>query len=242
MLTSKDNKSISRSQIRKIIDSHTWYQNIRFGFLLETGDTRQTQADKVWREGRYWARKVLRRSTREQVLIDSLPDVSGKRVIDVGCNAGVKSVEASCRGARFVLGVDKSDQFIQQAKNVAEIFKRMGRPIGKIEFRRVDDINNHLELLSNMDALMACCVLYHLGPLDRFREGIRRSRISTLILQGNTARLSRISKEMEMGNWGNSLCDIKGIHSFCDSIGFQVETVACPKHQFPVVIAARRVV
>ncbi len=44
----------------------------------------------------------------------------GRRVLDLGCNAGFWSLQAMHAGADFVLGLDIQDTFIQQAKLVFE--------------------------------------------------------------------------------------------------------------------------
>jgi len=46
---------------------------------------------------------------------------AGKRILDLGCNAGWWSIEAVKVGAEFVLGMDARDMHIQQAKFVAEV-------------------------------------------------------------------------------------------------------------------------
>jgi len=242
-------EKIGRGEIKKIIDSYDqWYQNIRFGFMLRTRGPNYALWKSMLYECRFSASKALGKKTKNGVLIVSLPDLAGKRVIDIGCNAGLYSIEASCKGADYVLGVDVNSKAINQARDVAQIFRRLGRPVGNIEFRRVDDINNHLELLHDKDVLMACCVLYHLGPLHRFKEAIMNSTIQRLILQGNTRRLSRIGQtnnpssefyEPENKTWGNVVCDIKGMTRFCASINFKVERVCFPQHTHPVVIAER---
>ncbi|MGH2699183.1 MAG: DUF1698 domain-containing protein, partial [Actinomycetota bacterium] len=45
----------------------------------------------------------------------------GKRVLDLGCNAGFWSLEALDRGADFVLGIDGRDMHIEQAEFVFEV-------------------------------------------------------------------------------------------------------------------------
>jgi 2-polyprenyl-3-methyl-5-hydroxy-6-metoxy-1,4-benzoquinol methylase len=241
-------KKISRSEIKKIIDSHSkWYQNIRFGFMLETHHTRRSLDRKILAECRLLVMNALGKKTKEQALITSLPNLRGKQVIDVGCNSGLYAVEASCRGADFVLAVDVNPEAIEQARAIAEIYRRLGRPVGKVEFR-VGNINNCLDILDGMDILIACCVLYHLGPLHRFKKRISKSKIHCLIIQGNTARTSKIAQyknssseeyKLENQTWGNILCDIKGMTDFCHSINFRVENVMFPRYQYPIVIAVR---
>src|SRR5256714_9403993 len=71
------------------------------------------------------------RATWEKVRV-CLPDnLSGKSVLDVGCNAGFYSIEMKRRDAERVLGVDSQRNLIRQA----EIVRRV--PHLDIEYRRL---------------------------------------------------------------------------------------------------------
>ena len=48
-------------------------------------------------------------------------DLSGKSVLDIGCNAGFDSLEMKRRGAARVLGVDFDERYIAQARFAAEV-------------------------------------------------------------------------------------------------------------------------
>src|SRR6185295_10504993 len=48
-------------------------------------------------------------------------DLTGKTVLDVGCNAGFYSLEAKRRGASRVLGVDAQRQHVRQAVFVRNV-------------------------------------------------------------------------------------------------------------------------
>ena len=48
---------------------------------------------------------------------DALPaDLTGKTVLDIGCNAGFYSVEMARRGAARVVGIDSDDRYLEQAR------------------------------------------------------------------------------------------------------------------------------
>jgi len=49
------------------------------------------------------------------------PDLSGRTVLDIGCNAGFYSIEMKRRGAARVLGVDADPGYLKQARFAAEI-------------------------------------------------------------------------------------------------------------------------
>lgn len=55
--------------------------------------------------------------TREKpILFKLLPDLKGKRVLDLGCGYGEHCREYKNRGAEYVLGVDLSEKMLQVAK------------------------------------------------------------------------------------------------------------------------------
>jgi tRNA (mo5U34)-methyltransferase len=59
-------------------------------------------------------------------------DLTGKAVLDVGCNAGFYSFVAKIRGARSVLGIDSAPHYVQQALLLKEILGL------DVEFRHYD--------------------------------------------------------------------------------------------------------
>ena len=60
---------------------------------------------------RAYVKRLLRvRLPQERIMLKCFPEVAQQRIIDVGCNSGLYSVEASCRGASHVLGIDKKSK------------------------------------------------------------------------------------------------------------------------------------
>ncbi|MFL6785169.1 MAG: DUF1698 domain-containing protein, partial [Sphingomicrobium sp.] len=43
-------------------------------------------------------------------------DLSGRTVLDIGCNAGFYSIEMKRRGAQRVLGIDSDERYLAQAR------------------------------------------------------------------------------------------------------------------------------
>ncbi len=104
---------------------------------------------------------------------DALPvDLSGKSVLDIGCNGGFYSIEMKRRGAARVLGIDFDEDYLAQARFAAEVLGQ------EIEFRQMSvyDIG---ALGERFDLVIFMGVLYHLRhPLlaldiihDRVAEG-----------------------------------------------------------------------
>ncbi|MBV8450595.1 MAG: DUF1698 domain-containing protein, partial [Hyphomicrobiales bacterium] len=58
-------------------------------------------------------------------------DLSGKHVLDIGCNGGFYSIEMKRRGAKRVLGVDFDEDYLAQARFAADVAGQ------EIEFRQL---------------------------------------------------------------------------------------------------------
>ena len=87
---------------------------------------------------------------------DAIPaDLTGKSVLDIGCNAGFYSVEMKKRGASRVLGIDFDDDYLAQARFVAEV-KGLD-----IEFRKLS-VYDVASLHEKFDVVIFMGVLYHL--------------------------------------------------------------------------------
>ncbi len=82
-------------------------------------------------------------------------DLSGKSVLDIGCNGGFYSIEMKRRGAERVLAIDFDEGYLDQARYAAEVNK------ADIEFRNMSvyDLPN---LGERFDIVLFMGVLYHL--------------------------------------------------------------------------------
>ncbi|MFL6596077.1 MAG: TIGR04290 family methyltransferase [Chthoniobacterales bacterium] len=98
-------------------------------------------------------------------------DLSGKSVLDIGCNAGFYSLEMKRRGAARVLGVDFDERYLAQARFAAEVEGV------EIEFRQLSvyDVGS---LGEKFDLVIFMGVLYHLRhpllALDLIREHVAK--------------------------------------------------------------------
>ncbi len=103
---------------------------------------------------------------------NALPnDLTGKSVLDIGCNAGFYSLEMKRRGADRVLGVDFDERYLAQARFAADVRG------ADIEFRQLSvyDVGS---LGEKFDLVIFMGVLYHLRhpllALDLIREHVAR--------------------------------------------------------------------
>ena len=94
-------------------------------------------------------------------------DLTGKSVLDIGCNGGCYSIAMKQRGAARVLGVDYDEDYLAQARFAAAVTGQ------DIEFRRLSvyDVGS---LGERFDVVVFMGVLYHLRhpllALDLIRE------------------------------------------------------------------------
>jgi tRNA (mo5U34)-methyltransferase len=96
-------------------------------------------------------------------------DLSGKTVLDIGCNAGFYSLEMKRRGAARVVGIDSDEAYLAQARFAAEVVG------AAIEFRQLD-VYDVAKLGERFDVVLFMGVLYHLRhpllALDLLREHV----------------------------------------------------------------------
>jgi len=99
-------------------------------------------------------------------------DLTGKSVLDIGCNGGFYSLELKKRGAKRVLGIDSDERYLAQARFAAEV---QGL---EIEFRKLSvyDVGS---LGESFDVVLFMGVLYHLRypllALDLLAEHVAKN-------------------------------------------------------------------
>ena len=97
------------------------------------------------------------------------PDLTGRTVLDIGCNAGFYSIEMKRRGAARVVGIDVDEDYLAQARFAAEVCET------PIEFRQLS-VYEVAALGQKFDVVLFMGVLYHLRhpllALDLLREHV----------------------------------------------------------------------
>lgn len=101
---------------------------------------------------------------------DAIPaDLTGKTVLDIGCNAGFYSIAMKRRGADRVIGIDFDDAYLAQARFAAEVEEVA------VEFRKMS-VYDVGALGERFDIVLFMGVLYHLRhpllALDLIREHV----------------------------------------------------------------------
>ena len=131
----------SEQDLLERIEKLTWYQSIPLGNGRvtpgETGESEKVKLDMM-----------------------ALPeDLSGKTLLDIGCNEGFFSFEAEKRGATRVLAMDKSPAAREKFMLLRKLFR------SKVEFEAADLSGMSLESLGRFDIILFLAVFHHSQPI-----------------------------------------------------------------------------
>ena len=126
---------------------------------------------------------------------DALPAaLTGKTVLDIGCNAGFYSVEMKRRGAARVLGIDSDDRYLAQARLATAA---LGFGDG-VEFRNLS-VYDVASLGERFDLVIFMGVLYHLRhpllALDLIREHVAGDLMLFQTMQQGATGLSDVPED-----------------------------------------------
>ncbi len=155
-----------------------WFQNLTIGGV-------QTAPDHFL--GDYPAFKFAR-------FADALPqDLSGKSVLDIGCNAGFYAIEMKRRGAAEVVGIDSDERYLAQARFAADA---LGFPDIRFEQLSVYDVGR---LGRRFDLVIFMGVLYHLRhpllALDLIREHVAGELMLFQTMQQGSADVLQVPED-----------------------------------------------
>jgi tRNA (mo5U34)-methyltransferase len=146
---------MTRAQIRKRVEAlKPWFHNIDLGGVATAPDHYLGDYPNIkWR-----------------TFADTIPaDLTGKSVLDIGCNGGFYSMEMKRRGADRVLGIDFDESYLAQARFAAEV-KGLDIEFEKLSVYDVGTLSETFDLVIFMG------VLYHLRhpllALDLIREHV----------------------------------------------------------------------
>ncbi|MCW6507185.1 TIGR04290 family methyltransferase [Lichenifustis flavocetrariae] len=126
---------------------------------------------------------------------DTLPaDMTGKTVLDIGCNGGFYAIEMKRRGADRVLGIDFDEAYLSQARFAAEVNGLA------IEFRKMSvyDVGS---LGERFDLVIFMGVLYHLRhpllALDIIHDTVAKDLLLFQSLQRGSATVDPVAEDYD---------------------------------------------
>jgi tRNA (mo5U34)-methyltransferase len=116
-------------------------------------------------------------------------DLTGKSVLDIGCNGGFYSIEMKRRGASRVLGIDFDEDYLAQARFAAEVTGH------DIEFAKLS-VYDVGALGENFDLVVFMGVLYHLRhpllALDLIHEHVARDLLLFQSMQRGSPEMMQV--------------------------------------------------
>ena len=120
-------------------------------------------------------------------------DLSGRTVLDIGCNAGFYSIEMKRRGADHVIGIDSDERYLAQARFAARTFG-----FEDIEFRNLS-VYDLAALGEKFDLVIFMGVLYHLRhpllALDLIREHVAGDLMLFQTMQQGSADIAELPED-----------------------------------------------
>jgi tRNA (mo5U34)-methyltransferase len=121
-------------------------------------------------------------------------DLSGRSVLDIGCNGGFYSIEMKRRGAARVLGIDSDEAYLAQARFAADVTGQA------IEFHRLS-VYDIAALGERFDIVLFMGVLYHLRhpmlALDLIHEHAARDLLVFQSMQRGGAELEPVREDYD---------------------------------------------
>lgn len=109
-------------------------------------------------------------------------DLTGKSVLDIGCNGGFYSIEMKRRGAARVLGIDVDDRYLKQARFAADTLG-FEIELQKCSVYQVDHIAGQFDYVFFMG------VFYHLRyplfALDKVIQKVRHQLVFQTMIRGS---------------------------------------------------------
>jgi tRNA (mo5U34)-methyltransferase len=121
-------------------------------------------------------------------------DLTGKSVLDIGCNGGFYSIEMKRRGAARVLGIDYDEDYLAQARFAAEI-SGLDIAFAQLSVYDVGAIGEMFDLVLFMG------VLYHLRhpllALDLIHEHVAGDMLIFQSLQRGAAQVDDVAEDYD---------------------------------------------
>jgi tRNA (mo5U34)-methyltransferase len=119
-------------------------------------------------------------------------DLSGRTVLDIGCNAGFYSIELKRRGADRVVGIDFDETYLAQARFAAEVCDV------QIDFRLLS-VYDVAQLKEKFDLVLFMGVFYHLRhpllALDLIHEHVAKDVFVFQSMQRGSEQIEPVKQD-----------------------------------------------
>ncbi len=126
-------------------------------------------------------------------------DLTGKTVLDIGCNAGFYSIEMKRRGAARVVGIDSDERYLAQARFAAQVLG------AEIEFKNMS-VYEVATLNEKFDVVIFMGVLYHLRhpllALDLLYENVVKDVLIFQSMQRGSDQVDELKYDYDFWETG----------------------------------------
>ena len=165
-----------------------------------------------------------------------LPDVKGKRVLDIGCNAGLYDLKLVDAGAAEAVGIDFDTQ---QAEFVRQWFAgKKNQDYSNVHYIAADATRFAFSELGHFDIALILKVAYHFGEGIEHVMGELQHNVDTIVMQGNTPRLTD-PKYADRSH--QHLAGVEGMQELLKRFGYtEIRVIALEGHIAPLVIGSRQ--
>jgi tRNA (mo5U34)-methyltransferase len=160
--------------------------------------------------------------------------LAGKRVLDLGCNAGYWSLKALDAGADFVLGIDGRQMHIDQAGLVMEA---KGVDPARYRFEQVNVFD--WEPNEQFDVVLCLGLLYHVSRPVELLERCSRWNSDLLVLDTKISRIPGNALELRHENTSDPRASVeselvmrptrRAVIDLCQSAGYLQTAVLKPR-------------
>ena len=166
-----------------------------------------------------------------------LPFVRGDRVLELGSAEGVLSLLLAERLHR-VIGLEMRADRHREAIRLQDHWLKKGRDVSSCHMM-LGDIRDHMELLKEVDTLIAVRSIYYLREdAAKVMNAVYLAGVSQVILCGNRNREAQSKAEpgTELGRF-NRLASVSGMTELLEEAGFRIDQVVIKGD--PIVIGER---
>jgi tRNA (mo5U34)-methyltransferase len=167
-----------------------WFHNVRLGGVQTAPD--HFLGDYPENKWRHFAEAVP-------------ADLTGKTVLDIGCNAGFYSIEMKRRGAERVVAIDSDEVYLAQARFAAEVSE------AEIEFHQLS-VYDAATLNEEFDVVLFLGVFYHLRhpllALDLIHEHVTRDLLIFQSMQRGSEDVEPLSEDYPF--WETTIFEQQG--------------------------------
>jgi SAM-dependent methyltransferase len=138
--------------IKKIKELIPWYQAIDFDGVLTQTYSKPNESAKsgevLWNKIKTFLPETL----------------EGKRVLDLGCNAGYYCIKSLLLNCKEVIGIERDLHYYNQALFVKEFYEeKLNKKLDNIKYIRNDISDINFNELGKFDYVFAISILYHIG-------------------------------------------------------------------------------